>query len=360
MVKPYLALGLMSGTSADGVDASLLSTDGDARIEWLEDCSIPYDASLRERLLTAAQQELPAMNWLSLEQDLTTVHIDACQALLTKAGRHGDELDVIGFHGHTLRHDAAQKITWQIGDASRLAVHFATRVVHDFRRADIAAGGQGAPLAPLYHQQLLGGIDKPALILNLGGVGNITWIGENGTLVAGDTGPGCGLLDAWVSEKTGQPFDEDGRLARQGQVDDDLVRKVLEHEYFQRDLPKSADRFEFGFVDVSDLSVEDGASTLCAVTVAAVADAVFRLPDRPTHCWVTGGGSKHPIIMAMLKEQLGHAEPIEALGYQAAFVESQCFAWLAVRRLRNLWTTDPGTTGCSRPTSGGAIVDGRL
>ena len=355
--NPILALGLMSGTSADGVDAALLLTDGESQIEFLDALTLPYENTLHRRLIEAAQSDIPLVDVLHLERDITRVHIRACNELQLQSSRDVQELVVVGFHGHTIRHDARNGVTWQLGNASLLASRTEKRVVSDFRRADIAQGGQGAPLAPLFHQNLLEAVEKPTLVLNLGGVANITWLGKNGAISAGDTGPGCGLLDAWVTRRAGQIMDEDGLLALTGTVDDELVRRALDHEYFQRDFPKSADRFEFDFVDVNSLSTKDGAATLCALTVQGVAAAVDRMPERPKHCWVTGGGSKHPVMMKMLRERLGHAEPIEALGFSGDHLEAQCFAWLAVRRLRGLPTSLPETTGCERATCGGSVTE---
>ena len=355
-----LAVGLMSGTSADGVDAALVRTDGEAEVDFLDTLSLPYSDSLRSDLIKAAQTDIALSDVLRLENTITRVHIEACDKLLNQAGCDPEEVSVIGFHGHTVRHEPARGITWQLGNAALLASQVRARVVHDFRRADIALGGQGAPLAPLFHRAVTESIDKPAIILNLGGVANITWLGANGAIRAGDTGPGCGLLDLWASEQVGVPFDRDGVLAQAGKADTALVRRALEHNYFQQPFPKSADRFEFGFVDLSSLSPPDGAATLCALTAEAVACASEQLPERAVHCWVTGGGAKHSVLMQMLRDRLGHAEPIETIGLNGEFLEAQCFAWLSVRRLRGLATSLPETTGTQSPTCGGAITEAPL
>jgi anhydro-N-acetylmuramic acid kinase len=288
---------------------------------------------------------------------LTELHAQAirecCKALDVELQR----VNVVGFHGHTMRHIPDQGLTWQLGNGEALAESIGRTVVYDFRQADVAAGGQGAPLAPLYHRARLAQRERPQLVLNLGGVGNITWVGRGDQILAGDTGPGCGLLDAWVQAHGNQAFDRDGAIALRGTIDDNLVARALDQiAYFAKPLPKSADRYEFGWIDVSALSLEDGAATLCAVTVEAVARCVDQLPAPPVECWVSGGGRHHPLIMRLLAERLPNVQPMSACGCNEDLLEAECFAWLAVRRLRDLPTSLPATTGARQPVCGGVIV----
>ncbi|MEN0111952.1 MAG: anhydro-N-acetylmuramic acid kinase, partial [Planctomycetota bacterium] len=216
--SPIVAIGLMSGTSADGVDAALVRTDGESDIEMLGGLTAPYDADLRARLLEASQHDVPISDLLRLEKDMTAAHADAVAEAFD---RHPDvkaDAAVIGFHGHTVRHIPDDGLTHQIGNPWQLAQATGIPVVADFRRNDIAAGGQGAPLASMFHRALLAGDEAPVAVLNLGGVANVTWLGEGGALIAGDTGPGCGLLDEWAQEMADLPHDVDGKLALAGTV----------------------------------------------------------------------------------------------------------------------------------------------
>jgi anhydro-N-acetylmuramic acid kinase len=354
--KTFTAIGLMSGTSADGVDAALVKTDGEAKITVIGGLTLPYEEDLRYRLLEASQHDMPTSDLLRLEKDVTQVHADAIGLLLKQFPDEGKQAEVIGFHGHTVRHIPDEGLTCQIGNAWQLAHATGIKVVSDFRRNDVAGGGQGAPLAAMFHRALFDGDEKPIAVLNLGGVANVTWLGEDGALIAGDTGPGCGLLDEWAQEMAGVSHDADGKLAAAGKVDEALVAEALSAPFFARPLPKAADRYDFDHVDVSTLAVEDGAATLCAVTVRAVAGAVARLPKKPKALWVTGGGVKHPVIMAMLAEHFDQVRRVEERKLSSETLEAECFAWLAVRRLRELPITVPETTGCREPLCGGTLT----
>ena len=231
----------------------------------------------------------------------------------------------------------------QIGNPWQLSESTGLPVVSDFRRADIAAGGEGAPLASMFHRAIFAAEARPIAVLNLGGVANVTWLGEGDALISGDTGPGCGLLDEWAQEMAGLPHDQDGKLALRGSVDDSIVAAALAAPFFSRPLPKAADRYDFDHVDVSVLSVEDGAATLCAVTARAVAQAIDRLPAQPHTLWVTGGGVHHPVIMQMLGENFEAVRSVDERDLSSETLEAECFAWLAVRRLRCLPISAPET-----------------
>lgn len=358
--ETLLALGLMSGTSADGVDAALVRTDGDTKYEFVDAITLAYDASLQGRLIEAAEHDIPLDQLLDLEQELTQWHVRACQQLLRKGGTPATSVQIIGFHGHTIRHDRRRRCTWQLGNASLLAAELHCDVVSDFRRRDIAQGGNGAPLVPLFHRCMFrDSLKLPTLVLNLGGVANITYLDPDGPLLASDTGPGCGLLDALARRELGQACDRDGKLASGGRVHRAIVDAAMQQAFFTLDIPKSADRFEFRDIDLRNLSAADQAATLCALTVAGVKSVVDQLPRRPAATWVTGGGVRHPTLMSMLRAELGNVNPIEVAGFRSDSLEAECFAWLAVRRLRRLPTSLPETTGCDRPTCGGSISLGR-
>lgn len=354
--KVLRAIGLMSGTSADGVDAALIATDGQEHIEFFGGITFPYDEAVRMLLLEASHYNIPTTELLRLEKRVSTHHIEAVRALRSHIGDEADKAKVIGFHGHTVRHLPNEDLTLQIGNPWLLYAQLGIPVVSDFRRRDVSLGGQGAPLVSMFHRALFAEAERPVCILNLGGVANLTWLGEDDEIVAGDTGPGCGLLDEWVQEMANLPHDVDGKLAKSGSVHQDVVDEVLDRDFFRRALPKSADRFDFDHVDVSGLEIEDGAATLCAVTVQAVVKAVQTMPSYPRTLWVTGGGVHHPVIMSQLAEHFSALKTVEELGYNPDTLEAECFAWLAVRHLRKLPLSIPQTTGCREPSTGGVYI----
>jgi anhydro-N-acetylmuramic acid kinase len=362
-----LALGLMSGTSMDGVDAALLRTDGAGRVERLAARSTAYDDAMREATRAAVADPDDATLVARVEADLTDRHAAAVAALLDAAGIAVGAVDVVGFHGQTILHDPAAGATRQIGDGRRLARATGCRVVNDFRSADMASGGEGAPLAPVYHAALAQRLDLPLCVLNVGGVANVTWIGATGGLDGGgvfdhllafDTGPGGALLDDWVSRRTGAAYDAGGMLARAGTVDEVALAKLLDHAYFGRPAPKSLDRNDFDPMPVADLSPADGAATLLAFTVGAVAAARVWLPGVPRRWLVTGGGRRNNALMAALAGRLsGDVAPVEAVGWDGDVLEAEAFAYLAVRRLRGLPASGPSTTGVARPVVGGVVIE---
>lgn len=354
------AIGLMSGTSMDGIDAAILSTDGH-RIETLGPAlTLPYDGDFRARLRDAMAVPEGA-SVAGVARALTERHAEAVARLLGESGMAAEEIDVIGFHGQTILHQPAQGRpgigrTLQIGDGALLASLTGIPVVNDFRSADVAAGGEGAPFAPAYHAALTAHLGRPVAMLNLGGVGNVTWIGGETDLLAFDTGPGNALIDDWVHRHTGAACDEDGRLAAQGKVDRVRIDTVLEGPYFQRKPPKSLDRGDFSATLAEGLSFEDGAATLTALTVASVAKAADWFP-KPVLRWiVTGGGRRNPVIMAGLRAILGvPVQATEELGWDGDALEAHAFAYLAVRSLAGLPLSFPGTTGIPHPLPGGVL-----
>ncbi len=353
MAEPATALGLMSGTSLDGIDAALLRTDGVAVAEpgpWL---TVPYAGPLRERLRAAlGHAEASA----ELVRDLTLAHVDIVEQICSENSATIDEIDVIGFHGHTMFHDPAARATCQIGDGALLAELTSTDVVCDFRSADVTAGGQGAPLAPLYHQCLTAGLERPVAVLNVGGVANVTWIGAEGPPIAFDTGPGNALIDDWCTRHGGEPLDRGGALALSGRANLERLGALLDHPYFALLPPKSLDRGSFAAAAVEGLSAADGAATLTTFTAAAVAAAQRHFPA-PVGRWLVAGGGRHnPALMAALAERLNAAvEPVETVAWRGDALEAEAFAFLAVRSVRGLPISLPSTTGVPRPHRGGVL-----
>lgn len=347
----YRAIGLMSGTSLDGIDAAMIETDGEAVVRRLGGLSRAYDAAFRGKLRRAIAGELdPA----ALEAELTDRHADAVSALLTEAG----PADLIGFHGQTVLHRPEERRTWQIGDGQRLADATGSDVVYDLRSADVAAGGEGAPLAPVYHAALTAKVaERPLAVVNIGGVANVTWIGADGELIACDTGPGNGPIDDWVARTVGRAYDADGVLAAAGQADDARVQAALAAEFFDKPPPKSLDRLDFTDALADGLSAEDGAATLAEFTVRSILESVRVLPSAPKRWLVTGGGRHNPHLMSRLNALAGApVEPIEAVGADGDVLEAEAFAYMAVRSLDGRPISFPGTTGAPAPMTGGRLV----
>ncbi|MCH7486208.1 MAG: anhydro-N-acetylmuramic acid kinase [Proteobacteria bacterium] len=346
---PLTALGLMSGTSMDGIDAAIVETDGERLIGFGPGASFPYDAEFRERLRGLIAH---GGDEAEVARELTERHAGAVGRLLEGIGG----VDVIGFHGHTVSHRPDRGLSRQIGDGAALARLTGIPVVDDFRSRDMMEGGEGAPLAPLFHAALARDMEKPVAVLNIGGVANLTWIGPEGELLAFDTGPGNALIDDWTLKTTGRPMDEDGRLARGGEADARALAALLEHPYFLKPPPKSLDRNAFGAGALGGASAADGAATLTRFTAAAVARARDFLPSPPRRWLVTGGGRLNGSLMAAIAQALeADVEPVEAVGWRGDVLEAQAFAFLAVRSLRGLPLSLPGTTGVSRPVSGGVL-----
>jgi anhydro-N-acetylmuramic acid kinase len=264
---------------------------------------------------------------------------------------------VIGFHGHTILHRPQEGRTWQIGDGALLAAETGIDVVADLRGNDVALGGEGAPLVPLFQAALAADLPRPLAVVNIGGVANVAWIGPGeGAVLAFDTGPGNALINDWVEQRGHEPLDRDGALALAGRVDEALLARLLDHPYFDRRPPKSLDRDDFSAAPVAGLSLEDGAATLTAFTAGAIARAAEHFAA-PVRRWlVTGGGRHNPTLMATLAARVeAPVQPVEAVGWQGDALEAQAFAYLALRSLAGLPLTLPTTTGVSRPASGGRL-----
>lgn len=368
MSELLTAIGLMSGTSLDGVDAAILRTDGEDVIEPGPTLFVPYSREvkvfIRRAVKAAIEGRDAAADIGKAAGEVTLAHVAAVERLLSENGLKGAAIDVIGFHGQTILHRAPKDRetggrSWQIGDGAVLARELAIDVVSEFRAADIAAGGEGAPLAPVYHLALVKGLAREGAVavLNLGGVSNATYVPEGADetdILAFDCGPGNGLIDEWMELRTGQPMDEDGALARQGKVHTELLRAMLRNPYFARTPPKSLDRYDFKLDSVLGLSAADGAATLTAFTAAAVRAGERFMPSVPALWIVTGGGRRNPALMEALSKALsGKVVPAEEVGWRGDDLEAECFAYLAVRALNKRPITFPKTTRAPRPLVGG-------
>jgi len=357
MTQKYRVIGLMSGTSLDGIDVALLETDGQGHVVSLGGEAFPYDKIFREQLRACLGKKDgradPHVGWA--EQELTKRHACAVTAFLEHSGNRADSIDLIGFHGQTIWHNPKDKETVQIGDGRLLAEMVGIDVVNDFRTADVQAGGHGAPLVPLYHQVLVQEMAKPVAIVNIGGVSNVTWIGEN-DILSFDTGPGNALLDDWINTKTGQNFDKNGALAATGNVDRSHMELFMHHPFFLKKPPKSLDRDVFMNFVPKSLSDADGAATLTMMTACSIVEGLRAAPAPAATVYITGGGRHNLTMMRWIAEQSGaDVHSVDELGWKGDLLEAEAFAYLAVRSILGLPLSLPSTTAVPAPTTGGVL-----
>jgi anhydro-N-acetylmuramic acid kinase len=380
----------MSGTSMDGIDVALIDTDGEDKVERGPSATFAYAADFRARLAAAIEDARGLVDrtarpgcLAAVERELTERHAAAVADFLRQHGLQAGGIAVLGFHGQTVLHKASlvretavgrptavldtppvwpveklSTLSVQLGDGRRLAQLVGIDVVYDLRAADADAGGQGAPLVPAYHRALAARLpDRPVAVLNIGGVANVTWIGRDRTLIAFDTGPGNALIDDWMLRHTGTAIDAGGEAAAGGTVDETALNALMMNPYFGRLPPKSLDRNAFAADPVAHLAVADGAATLTAFTAASVARAREHLPEEPALWVVCGGGRRNRTLMTMIASHVECAvAPAEVAGFDGDAVEAEAWAYLAVRSLRGLPITFPGTTGVAEPMAGGVLA----
>lgn len=362
------AIGLMSGTSLDGIDIALVRTDGEAVIEPGPVHFVPFSRDMKVFMRRAIKAALEGRDGAAdigkAAGELTEAYTLAVEEFLEREKIKRTAVDVIGMSGQTIMHRSRRNEesvgrSWQIGDGAVLAVETKIDVVSDFRSADIREGGEGAPLAPVYHAALVRALEPDGAVgvINIGGVANITYVPHGASdleIVAFDCGPGNGLIDEWVELKTGAAMDADGALARAGQVHSDILRMMLLNPFLRRKPPKSLDRYDFRLEPVLGLSTEDGAATLTAFTAACVRASSAHLPEDPNDWVVAGGGRRNPALMEALGKALaGTVHSAESVGWRGDSLEAECFAYLAVRTLRKLPLSFPKTTRAPRPMTGG-------
>jgi anhydro-N-acetylmuramic acid kinase len=353
------AIGVMSGTSMDGIDVALLSSDGEAVVEPGPGATFAYPEETRTALREVHGDPTRARAPLvELERAVTDAHVAAVETFMKEYGLDATKVALVGLHGQTILHRPRESYTRQLMDGAYAAQRLGLDVVCDFRSADVAAGGEGAPFAPLYHAAISAQATRPLAVLNWGGVGNVTYLGSAGEIVAFDTGPANALLDDFMLRRRGVAHDADGALAASGQVDEAALAGLMRDPYFERQPPKSLDRNHFhGLARAVDpLSDVDGAATLAAFTVEATA-AAARFFAEPALRWlVAGGGRRNRTLMAALQKRLGvRVDPVEAIGCDGDALEAHCFAYLAIRSRRGLPLSLPTTTGAPRPMTGGAF-----
>ncbi len=352
--KVYNVIGLMSGTSTDGIDAAFLRTDGDAYIEVIDSLSMSYDDELRSKIKSQFGKNRKDADVIDVEREITLKHSEIVNALVEKVAPL--KIDLVGFHGQTIYHAPDIGETLQIGDADLLSKETGIDVVYDFRSADVKAGGEGAPLLPIYHKAiaLRLGLETPCAFLNIGGVSNVTYIGNGDDIVAFDCGAGNALMDDVMLEEYSKSCDKDGLVASKGNVNDAVLKELMSNSYFDKLPPKSLDRDAWDLSSLQGLSIEDKVSTLTEFTVQGIVNSQDYMNIVPKKWYVCGGGRHNSEMIARLSFQLqGDVCSIDDLGLNGDMLEAEGFAYLAVRSLKNLPLSLPSTRGVKSPQSGG-------
>ena len=364
MSKTFTALGLMSGTSLDGIDVALIKTDGESFVDRGPSETFHYNAEQQEELrqgladaLTIKTRTERPPQLATLENHLTEWHITVVQKFLKNCALTPSNIDIIGFHGQTVLHRPEHRLTVQLGDGGALSKALDIPVAYDMRAADVAAGGQGAPLVPVYHRALAK--NPPVAFVNIGGVANVTYVGANGELLAFDTGPGNALINDWVRKHTGAAHDEGGQMGLRGKISLTHLQTAFHHDFFKKRPPKSLDRNSFTALDFDDLTLEDGAATLSAFTVQSISKAADWFPT-PVKSWILCGGGRHnAAIMSGLELHLSNVISAEDAGFNGDSMEAEAWAYLAVRSLLGLPISFPSTTGIVSAQTGGVFANGR-
>jgi anhydro-N-acetylmuramic acid kinase len=354
--KIFKTIGLMSGTSMDGIDVAYIETDGENHIKCGAHATFPYGDAFRNQLRKCLKPSPSTADLIEqVERELTKWHIKAVKQFCSNNEIKLKDIDLIGFHGHTIQHLPDEGRTWQIGDGQYMADQLGVTVINNFRENDMKQGGQGAPLVPVFHKALVKNreLPEPVAIVNIGGVGNITYI-KGDDVVAFDTGPGNAMIDDWVSTKGDVPFDDGGKIALSGKADKDKVEAFLALPYFSRKAPKSLDRNDFSSFEMGNLYLEDGATTWSEITVQSILAAQMHLPETPVGWLITGGGRHNRYIMQRLQQSVkGYVCPVDQFDWNGDAMEAQAFGYLAARSRLRLPLSFPTTTGVHEAVTGG-------
>jgi len=363
MSKYLYSLGLMSGTSVDGVDASIIKSDGEQFLEIIDDIYVKYDDHFKMKLKKTIDScySKDEFNNLSnsikdIEKEITLFHDQACKLIIKK--NRNIKIDIIGFHGQTILHKPQEGYSIQIGDSKLLSKLTNTTVVSNFRENDILNGGQGAPLSSLYHHLILSKIKSnlPSAVVNIGGISNITYVENENKIKSFDTGPGNYLIDKWVKMNSKMEFDDKGQLAKSGKSNEIILEKFLSNQYYKKKLPKSLDVKDFNLNDLSKSSLEDGCATLSMFTVKSICMAINSFSITPNKILFSGGGRKNDFIITNIKKIIKESiHLIDEFNFDGDFIESQAFAYLAIRSYLKKFITFPTTTGAKKPSLGGTI-----
>lgn len=351
--KLITAIGLMSGTSCDGIDVALMKSDGNKIIEMQFAMTIPYTDKFHRKLKEVIGGDYKDI--LEVEKELTTLHASAVNAFISKFDISRESVNIVGFHGHTIKHLPKEGITWQIGNIPLLNALTKISVVGDFRRKDVACGGQGAPVVPIFLKGISAKLAKPTLFLNVGGVSNICYVDDH-ELIAFDVGPGNAPMDDLVLNAIGESYDKDGALARKGAINKKLVEGFMSHEFFKQKPPKSLDRNAFDFSLINKLPLSDALATYAEIIAQGVVKSLEFLPKKPAQIYIYGGGANNSYLVERIaKESNLNVVNTDILKINANFLEAYAFAYLAIRCVLKLPITYPSTTGVHQPQSGGVF-----
>lgn len=356
-------IGLMSGTSADGIDVSIVNTNGITLSSKKENLIYPYSEKTKEKLrfiMKNSDYICKKKSFIEeLELSITNEHVNAVNFVKRK---YNITPSLIGFHGQTIFHDIQNKISIQLGDGQLLSNKTNCRVVFDFRSQDIKNGGQGAPLAPIYHKFLLQKIfgNTCSSFINIGGVSNISYVNKD-IIVGFDTGPGCGLMDEYVKNYMNQDFDRNGEIASMGKPDHKIIKNFLKNSFFKKSPPKSIDKFEFSNILINDeflrLNFFDGMATLCNITADTINIALNQFDVLPKSILVSGGGRYNSFLLNLIRKKTNlHISLVDDYNLNGDFIESELIAYLAVRNVNKLPSTYPSTTGTKIPTVCGRLT----
>lgn len=361
LLRPQRALGLISGSSLDGVNAAVITTDGVDVFDFGPALDVPYEDDLRDKLryLHRHYTELDDAEKNKLNQELTEFHALIVNDIVRD---YAENIEVIGFNGHNVVHNPSEHLLYQLGDGQTLANLTGIKTVGRFRQADMFSGGQGAPISAVYHQALTHRLEKPVAVVDIGGISSITWIGANGEMLAFDAGPGNNAINDWVFKRCGQHMDYNGKLAALGQINSSVMKQLMRHKFLAKCPPKAADKGTFNdkLEHLEGLSPEDGAATATSFVAEAIAYSMaLYLPEPPKTLIVCGGGAKNPTLLRFLRQRFENTEvkTAEEFGWNSSAIEAQAFAYLAVRRLHMMPATYPFTTGVAAPCICGEVFD---
>ena len=369
-LKIYTALGLMSGTSVDGIDIATLITDGKTKIKLGPSEYYPFSKSFSTKIKSVFKTKLNVeksrkqKRIVEIENEFTHLNLIAINKFLKKNKINKKKIDVIGFHGQTISHNPSNGYSWQIGNSQKLANLLNIKVVSNFRENDIKNGGQGAPLTPIFHYYLTKKIKKKICFINLGGISNVTYFNHRiktglNNMVAFDAGPCCSLIDDWISKNSNKKFDNFGSLARKGNIKKKIIHDFLSKSYFSKLPPKSLDRSFFSLSLLRKLNIEDGAATLNYLVAESLLKAFYYFPNNPELCILSGGGRLNKFLVELIGNKLKKPRVLlaEKYNWNGDSIEAHAFAYLSVRKLLNLPITFPKTTGVKKPLTAGQIFN---